>query len=213
MNTCLEAPFDRQAGDAPDPLPVFRPCEFRISWAASDWQRRQAHALRRAVFCIEQGIFVGDDRDDIDACAQLLVAQACVGGMPDEVVGTVRIHQAEPGLPGVPAESGLPGVPAEPGTWWGSRLAVHAAFRHQGRIGATLIRLAVASAHAQGARRFLAHVQAQNVPLFEKLHWSALGAETLHGRPHERMAADLAHYPPCTDPWAGFVSCAGRAET
>jgi putative N-acetyltransferase (TIGR04045 family) len=191
MNTCLEAAVDA-ARDAPA---EFRPCEFRVSWASAEWQRRQAHALRRAVFCIEQGLFVGDDRDAIDACAQLLVAQACVGGMPDEVVGTVRIHQAAPGL------------------WWGSRLAVHAAFRHHGRIGATLIRLAVCSAHARGATRFLAHVQAQNVPLFQRLHWRALGAETLHGRPHERMQADLAHYPPCHDPWAGFVTCAAAGAT
>lgn len=186
MTTCLEAPVDLMADE-----PIhFRPCEFRISWAATAWQREQAHALRRAVFCIEQGIFLGDDRDAIDGHAQLLVAQACVGGMPDEVVGTVRIHAAEPGL------------------WWGSRLAVHAAFRHHGRIGATLIRLAVSSAHAQGATRFLAHVQAQNVPLFQKLHWQALGGETIHGRAHERMQADLTKYPPCRDPWAGFVTTA-----
>ena len=184
--TCLEAPVDDGAAAAP----AFRPCEFRIAWAASDWQRREAMALRRAVFCVEQGIFPGDDRDAIDERAQLLVAQACVGGMPDQVVGTVRIH-----------------VEGD-GTWWGSRLAVHAAFRHHGRIGATLIRLAVSSAHALGASRFLAHVQAQNVPLFERLHWRGLGAETLHGRPHERMEAELAMYPPCAQPWAGFVTCA-----
>ena len=76
---------------------------------------------------------------------------------------------------------------------------------------ATLIRLAVSSAHAQGATRFLAHVQAQNVPLFQKLHWQALGGETIHGRAHERMQADLAMYPPCRDPWAGFVTTASAA--
>lgn len=43
--------------------------------------------------------------------------------------------------------------------------------------------------------------------LFEKLHWRALGTKLLHGRPHERMQADLAHYPPCGDPWAGYVTC------
>lgn len=189
MTTCLEVAVASGDEAAAASAAAFRPCEFRVTWAATPWQRRQAHALRRAVFCIEQGLFLGDDRDAIDDHAQLLVAQACVAGMPDEVVGTVRIHQAEPGV------------------WWGSRLAVHAAFRHHGRIGATLIRLAVSSAHAQGASRFFAHVQAQNVALFEKLHWRALGAQMLHGRPHERMRADLAHYPPCGDPWAGYVTC------
>lgn len=189
MSTCLEAPV----GAPLDAASPFRACEFRVSRAGTDWQQRQALALRRAVFCIEQGLFVGDDRDAVDAHAQLLVAQACVGGMPDDVVGTVRIHEAGPGQ------------------WWGSRLAVHAAYRHHGRIGATLIRLAVCSAHAQGATRFLAHVQAQNVPLFQRLHWQPLGAEVLHGRPHERMQADLAHYPPCHDAWTGFVTCCAAA--
>ena len=167
---------------------TFVPCEFRVKWAATSWEHERAFALRRAVFCIEQRIFVGDDRDAIDASARTLVALSCVGGTYDQVVGTVRIHEAEPGL------------------WWGSRLAVHAAFRHHGRIGATLIRLAVSSAQHQGCTRFLAHVQSQNVPMFERLHWQALEPELLHGRPHSRMQADLAQYPPCRDPFAGYVT-------
>jgi putative N-acetyltransferase (TIGR04045 family) len=166
----------------------FMPCEFRIKWTDSAWEIEHARRLRRTVFCVEQGIFVGDDTDAIDAHAQLLVAVACVGGVPDQVVGTVRIHEDEAGL------------------WWGSRLAVHAAFRHVGRIGATLIRLAVSSAHARGCGLFLAHVQSQNRPLFERLHWHALKEEALHGRPHHLMQADLAHYPPCHDPLTGYVT-------
>jgi len=164
------------------------PCEFRVKWAATSWEREQALALRRAVFCAEQGIFPGDDCDAIDDHAQLIVALSCVGGAPDAVVGTVRIHEEAPGR------------------WWGSRLAVHAAFRHHGRIGATLIRLAVSSAHARGCREFLAHVQSQNTPMFERLHWRSLQPETLHGRPHDLMQADLAHYAPCETPDAGFVT-------
>ena len=166
----------------------FVPCEFRVQWAATRWERDSAMALRRAVFCVEQGIFPGDDRDVVDDHAQLLVAQSFVGGAPDAVVGTVRIHEAEPGL------------------WWGSRLAVHAAFRHHGRIGATLIRLAVTSAHARGCRIFLAHVQSQNAAMFERLNWQTLKQETLHGRPHHLMQADLAHYTPCHDTYGGFVT-------
>jgi putative N-acetyltransferase (TIGR04045 family) len=168
------------------PAEPFVPCEFRIQWAGSAWELRDAHALRRAVFCIEQGIFVGDDRDAIDEHAQTLVALSCVGGMADQVVGTVRIHAAEDGL------------------WWGSRLAVHAAFRRIGALGTGLIRLAVASAHARGACGFLAHVQGQNQALFERLHWQTLHHENLHGRPHVLMQADLAHYPPCHDPYRGI---------
>jgi putative N-acetyltransferase (TIGR04045 family) len=171
---------------------VFTPCEFRIKWVTQDWEAREAHALRRAVFCVEQGIFLGDDRDAIDERAQLLVAMLCVAGIPDQVVGTVRIHREE--------EDGLPNL------WYGSRLAVHAAFRNHGKLGATLIRLAVTSAHAQGCETFRAHVQSQNVPLFRRLHWDVLHQETLLGRSHHAMQADLAHYPPCHDPVSGFVT-------
>lgn len=171
-----------------DPAPAFAPCEFRIKWADSGWEIAHARRLRREVFCDEQGVFAGDDLDAIDAHAQPLVALACIGGMADQVVGTVRIHAGEEGL------------------WWGSRLAVDQSFRHVGRIGATLIRLAVCSAHARGATLFLAHVQAQNLALFEKMHWRTLKEETLHGRPHLLMQADLAMYPPCHDPLTGFVS-------
>jgi len=165
----------------------FSPCEFRIKWADPGWETRSAHALRRAVFCAEQGVFVGDDLDAIDAHAQTIVAIACVGGLHDQVVGTVRIHAAQDGL------------------WWGSRLAVHPSFRRVGRIGATLIRLAVSSAHARGASVFLAHVQQQNVAMFEQLHWRGLKPLQVHGRPHQLMQAELRHYPPCHDPITGYA--------
>ena len=187
MNCLLEMPNPNLAEEA-DEQARFMSCEFRVKWAATAWEREQALALRRVVFCAEQGVFLGDDRDALDEHAQLIVALSCVGGAPDAVVGTVRIHEESPAL------------------WWGSRLAVHAAFRHHGRIGATLIRLAVSSAHARGCREFLAHVQSQNTPMFERLHWRSLQRETLHGRPHDLMRADLAHYAPCSSPYTGFVT-------
>jgi len=167
---------------------------FRIRWATTPWEAAEAMRLRRAVFCAEQGIFDADDRDDIDDLAQLLVAVKCETGHDDVVVGTVRIHESEPGV------------------WFGSRLAVDAAHRNHGKIGATLIRLAVSSAHALGCRRFLAHVQSQNEPLFRRLHWQSLAEETLLGRPHHLMEADLRHYPPCTTPHVGFTA-PGRQAT
>jgi putative N-acetyltransferase (TIGR04045 family) len=174
-----------QAFDRP---PAFTPCAFRVKRADAAWEVEEAMALRRAVFCAEQGIFVGHDRDAVDGHARTLVAVSQSGGMPDQVVGTVRIHEASPGV------------------WWGSRLAVHAAFRHHGRLGATLIRLAVCSAHALGCERFFAQVQSQNVALFEKLGWLRLADETLHGRPHARMQASLDRYPPCHEPEVGFFA-------
>lgn len=175
----------------------YAPQEFRIQWATGPWMQAEAHALRRRVFCTEQGLFDGDDRDAIDtgnASTRLLVALSCLAGQPDAVVGTVRIHEAEPGV------------------WWGSRLAVASDWRRHGRLGSTLIRLAVSSAHALGCREFLAHVQAQNVPLFRRLRWTAIGERSLRGRPHALMQADLAHYPPCTTPYAGYVLAGGAAH-
>ncbi|MEY3790380.1 MAG: hypothetical protein RLZ09_1216 [Pseudomonadota bacterium] len=175
--------------DAICDLPMsFSPCEFRVKLAENEWEKEQARKLRRAVFCIEQGVFVGDDSDDLDDIASTLVAVSCVGGMADQVVGTVRIHTQGDDL------------------WWGSRLAVHPAFRQYGHLGGSLIRLAVSTAHARGARIFLAHVQIQNQILFEKLHWRALKESVRFGRPHCLMEADLAHYPPCADQLSGLVT-------
>lgn len=162
--------------------------EIVVRWARETWEREGAFAIRRAVFCEEQGIFEHDDRDAIDDHAQLLVAVLHAPGVGPRVVGTVRIHRD----------------PSIDTTWYGSRLAVSADFRRHGRIGATLIRLAVSSAHALGCRTFLAHVQAQNAPLFRRLHWRTIEEEILFGRAHHVMEADLAQYPSCDTPYEGF---------
>jgi putative N-acetyltransferase (TIGR04045 family) len=176
-----------------DPFPVFLPAEYRVKFATQIWERREAVALRRQVFCEEQGIFSGDDRDDIDAIAIPLVAISSLGVAPHEVVGTVRIHEAEGAV------------------WWGSRLAVAREYRGIGALGSSLIRLAVCSAHARGCRRFYAHVQSQNALLFRRLHWHTIKEIELCGRPHHFMQADLAYYPPISDPEIGFLSLPKRA--
>ena len=73
-------------------------------------------------------------------------------------------------------------------------------------IGATLIRLAVSSAHAMGCQTFLAHVQAQNAALFQQMNWETVAEVELHGRPHVKMRADLDFYPPCHTPEIGYVA-------
>ena len=50
-----------------EPVPPFRPSHFRVKFAVAPWERRACAALRRQVFCSEQGIFADDDRDAIDA--------------------------------------------------------------------------------------------------------------------------------------------------
>jgi putative N-acetyltransferase (TIGR04045 family) len=176
-----------------EPFAPYRASEFQVKFATSDWERQEAHALRRAVFCEEQQIFEADDRDQIDDHAIPIVALSMMGVAADNLVGTVRIHQAEPGL------------------WWGSRLAVHKDFRKIGALGATLIKLAVSSANAMGCHTFLANVQVQNGLLFRRLHWDVVEEFEIYGKPHLRMMADLAHYPPCITPEAGFVALAKKA--
>jgi putative N-acetyltransferase (TIGR04045 family) len=171
-----------------EPFPSFLPAEYRVKFATEAWERREAAALRRKVFCEEQRIFVGDDRDAIDGVAITVVAISSFAVASQEVVGTVRIHEAEPGI------------------WWGSRLAVAPDYRRISALGTSLIRLAVCSAHARGCRRFLAHVQAQNAPMFQRLNWHTIEEIALHGRPHHFMRADLNHYPPIADAETGFLS-------
>ena len=161
---------------ADGPFP-YLPGEYRVQLVASRWERRACAALRERVFCEEQGLFADSDRDDVDEHALHIAALTCCCGQGDAVVGTVRIHQVEPGL------------------WQGSRLAVAADYRHIAGLGTALIRHAVSTANGLGAKRFLAQVQAQNAPLFRRLHWRSLGEMDVCGRAHHLMQADLAQYP------------------
>ncbi len=161
--------------------------QYAIKAASRPWEYAGATALRIKVFCEEQEIFSGHDRDDIDRIALPLVAVSTLASEADEVVGTVRIHEASPRI------------------WWGSRLAVATTHRRVGRLGAELIRLAVSTANGYGCDRFYAHVQQQNVRLFERLHWNSLAEVGIHGKPHVRMEADLAAYPPYVTPSEGWM--------
>jgi putative N-acetyltransferase (TIGR04045 family) len=177
-----------------EPVERFLAAQFQIKSASQPWEQRAAARLRRQVFCTEQGIFDGDDRDAIDDVAIPLVALSLVGVAAGDVVGTVRIHRG-----------------AAEGEWWGSRLAVSREYRRVGALGATLIRLAVSSAHAQGCTHFFAHVQSQNEELFRKLHWRTVARLDLHGREHVRMQADLSQYPPFSAVETGLCALAREA--
>lgn len=165
---------------------------YFIRSASTPWEARGAAALRHRVFVEEQRIFPEHDRDEIDMIATHLVALSTYAHEADAVVGTVRIHEAEPGV------------------WWGSRLAVDAGFRQVGRLGSELIRLAVRTAHARGCQTFLAHVQKQNAPLFRRLRWKPLAEIDLHGVAHVKMQADLAAYPPFARPEEGWYHPTAR---
>ncbi|TNE95274.1 MAG: GNAT family N-acetyltransferase [Gammaproteobacteria bacterium] len=160
---------------------------FTIKWATLEWEKQQAYALRRMVFCKEQALFEESDLDHVDHFSHLIVALGSYGGWHEEVVGTVRIHETKPG------------------SWAGSRLAVSEPYRCQSLLGPALIKLAVSSAHGLGCRSFFAQVQVQNQRLFERMHWAKIGDIFLRGKEHVTMQANLAHYPPNFLPERGVV--------
>ncbi len=151
---------------------------YTFDLAQTPQDLRAYFQLRRAIFCEEQGLFSEDDRDELDNIAYPIIAieQDILAGR--QVVGIVRIYEAEHRL------------------WYGGRLGVHPRYRRVGRIGKGLIQKAVTTAHGWGCDRFLATVQAQNVRFFQRLHWTSLQEIDICGHPHHLMEADLAFYPP-----------------
>ena len=142
---------------------------------AADGTELGAHfAIRRAVFCLEQGMFGGaDDRDDRDASADTLHA---VGAEDGVVGGTVRLYP----------------LSSDGRLWQGDRLAVLPAFRH-GSLGGSLVRFAVRTAGERGGERMVAMIQLANVRFFLGLGWSLDGdVVEFHGRAHQPMAIALS---------------------
>lgn len=152
--------------------------QFVAQVAGEGWQLDAYWRLRRAVFAEEQGLFCGSDEDEHDEHAIPIVALSLSAGMPERVVGVVRIFEAELG------------------TWYGGRLGVDAEYRHRGAIGTALIAQAVRTAHTLGCVRFLATVQERNVRYFERHRFAGQERLDILGRPHRLMQADLASYPP-----------------
>jgi putative N-acetyltransferase (TIGR04045 family) len=144
---------------------------------AERWQLAAYYELRRAIFAEEQHLFAGSDVDDHDSYATPIVALSHMAGMPDEVIGGVRIY------------------PAGGGTWFGGRLGVCPRYRSRGVVGTALICAAVSTAHARGCTRFLATIQVKNVRYFEQHRFSTIEPVDVCGQPHHLMEADLRAYP------------------
>lgn len=143
----------------PRPSRVCRP-------VAGTAELAQHHALRRAVFVQEQGLFDRDDRDARDDEPTTVHVLGLVDGV---VAGTVRLY------------------PLAGGVWKGDRLAVLPSQRHAG-IGGPLVRFAVSTAAALGGRRMDALVQAVNTGFFVQLGWTPVGGAVEHlGLPHQAM--------------------------
>jgi putative N-acetyltransferase (TIGR04045 family) len=147
-----------------------RPCRV----AADAGELASHFAIRRAVFCGEQGMFGGDDdrdaRDDVEDTLHAVGVEAGVVG------GTVRLYPLD--------AAGL--------LWQGDRLAVLPAFRH-GSLGGSLVRFAVRTAGERGGERMVAMIQLANVRFFLALGWALDGAPVdFHGRSHQPMAIALS---------------------
>src|ERR1700677_4897041 len=94
----------------------FTPQDFVFKIARTREELDGYWALRRSIFCDEQGIFQGSDRDAIDDHAIPIVCESLIAGMEDSVVGVVRIDERAPGL------------------WYGIRLGVAENFRSVKRL-------------------------------------------------------------------------------
>jgi putative N-acetyltransferase (TIGR04045 family) len=153
---------------------------FTCRIARSPGELRDYFALRREIFCDEQRLFAGDDRDEWDDGAVPIVCLAG-DGAGARVVGVVRIWETADG------------------DWWGGRLGVHAQFRTAATVGRRLVLTAVGTARAWGAWRFRATVQRANVAFFRRLRWHTLEEIEVLAQAHHLMQADLGWYQPTAE--------------
>jgi putative N-acetyltransferase (TIGR04045 family) len=147
--------------------------------ASEAWQKEAYFRLRRDIFEREQRLFSDSDVDEHDMHATPIVALSQVAGMPDEVIGVVRIYRSEGD------------------TWYGGRLGVAHHYRRVGAVGGALIHTAVSTAHAWGCTRFLATVQLRNVRYFEHYAFRSIREVMILNHAHHLMQADLGSFPPC----------------
>jgi len=155
-------------------------CSQSIETRVADepWQIAGYWRLRQAIFTGEQRLFVDSDRDEHDDRALPIVALSLTAGMPDTVVGIVRVYAVEHS------------------EWFGGRLGVCPSYRRHGVVGETLIRTAVGTALGAGCTRFLATVQLGNVRYFQRHHFDIVGERLVCGVTHALMQARLADFKP-----------------
>lgn len=144
--------------------------ECRPALAAEELETH--YRIRHEVFVEEQQLFAGSDRDAYDADPDVVHVLAFLNGEP---VGTVRLFPLD----------------RADRLWQGDRLAVLRPARIHG-LGRPLVRFAVRTAGERDGREMVAHIQLQNVALFERLGWHKHGdVEVYVGVQHQPMAIDL----------------------
>jgi len=157
---------------------AFRSPSIETRVADEPWQFTGYWALRRAIFAREQQLFLDSDRDEHDDHAKPIVALSLAAGMPDAVVGVVRVY------------------PVGHDQWFGGRLGVCPVYRRHGIVGETLIKTAVGTALGAGCSRFFATVQPANVRYFQRHHFEVVGEQHVAGVLHALMEAQLSEFKP-----------------
>ena len=147
--------------------------------AGDDATRRTAFAIRRAVFCDEQGVATEEEFDAADTDA---ATRHYLGFLRGEAAGAARLRFLDARTAKI------------------ERVAVLRARRRCG-LGAALTRRAVADARAAGAASIVLHAQTQAAGFYAALGFAARGAEFLEaGIPHVRMVfSGAARNAPCNE--------------
>ena len=153
-------------GAGPRPPPS-ESSDIDIAEAADGNDMAACFAIRREVFCIEQGVSEDLEIDGLDAeCRHYLLR---VGG---QTVGTARTRPVEPGMTKV------------------ERVAILARYRGRG-LGAALMRHVLRDLDEEGRGRSVLHAQAHSETFYRALGFATEGEPFEEaGIPHVRMARD-----------------------
>ncbi len=146
--------------------------EIHIRWASDPDDVPGAIAVRKQVFCHEQGVPVEEEIDGLDDDAEHLVALAPRDGR-ERVIGTVRLL-----VDGDTAKIG--------------RVAVERDWRRRG-IAARMLRMAILRARERGCRRARLAAQLDAVALYEQAGFVVESDEFEEaGIPHVWMGRTIA---------------------
>lgn len=171
------------AGNRDTAAPSFLIAPAERAGELADYRR-----MRREAFVVDQSLFDGTDRDDLDDDPRTVVLVATT---PEgTVLGGVRL---------------APHCSPDIGWWTGSRLVVEPS-AHASGIGAALIRAACAFVESAGVLRFDATVQRRYLSQFISLGWESRADCLVAGAPHVRMSLPLNHIQRVADSTKSFLA-------
>ncbi len=156
-----------------DLVPAYAPVDIvEFAVEEGDWSelKRDARAVREAVFVQEQGVPLEMEWDEFDQPSRHVIAR----GPEGEAIGTGRLLQGD-------ANAGHIG-----------RMAVLAGWRGQG-VGRALLERLLEAAAAAGRRELSLNAQTTATGFYARFGFSEEGAEFMEaGIPHRRMRRSIA---------------------